>query len=317
MLYIIVIFVIICIFGAIIEWIKDLICDHIKDILIFLGIVGGIIVFVFCAKKFGLWTVIKIILLGIGIAIVGTFLWAFISVGIEDYYNRKAVKTEAKIRNFVFKQSKFIEYNNLKSTVINRFGRIKLGKKHDVMDYINQAIDDFTERNRRDAISIIVTDIKQKISVNYNDYYDNIKSRIGSYCIGNISFKSLVDNTLNEYAIKLEFLNSIFYIEKNASFSEKNFKCGAYQLEINNDDDDDDDEFYDDYEEDDDYEEYYEGTKQEGIYASFHNIIRNAAKSENNIPKPISIDEVPIDILMAANKSDYIRCVIDEEDYDD
>lgn len=285
----------IIIIAFIVSAIKEFISDHKEGILKFLGAVGGIGAIVFCVMKFGFWAVVKVLLLILGLGIIGTLAWTFISVLIDEYYDRKAVRTEENVRAYVFGQSKRVNYDTLRSTVINQFGNIRLGKKHDVMDYINQAIDDFTKRNRRDAIAIIVTDIKQKICVIYNDYYDNIKGRIGSYCIGNISFKSLVDNTLNEFAIKQDLSNVIYYIEKNASLSDKNFQCASYKLTVINDDDDDDDD--DDF--DDDGYDYNE-------------------KQYENHKNKLDAEDVPLDIRMAADKSiDHRIVMIDDEDDDE
>ena len=225
--------------------IKEIISNHKEEILGFLGIIGGIIAIVVCTIKFGFWNVVKFIL----IIVVGffaiLFISSFISVLVEEYYDRKAIKTEKKVRNYVFGQPRNISYSRLKDRTNEFFGSIRLGKKHNVKDYIDKALEDFTARNATEIYRVIGQDIREKISVDYNEYYTEINQRLGSYCLGNCSFKDWVDHCLSEFAIKTDLGGMIYYIEKNAANDKDNkddfFSKAKYKRNIIDEDDDDDD----------------------------------------------------------------------------
>lgn len=236
---------------SIISIIKDIITEHTKGFLIFLGIVGGIVAIVVCTKKFGFLNVAKWLLILAAAAAVISFIIHFISVLVEKYYDRKAVKTEKKVRSYVFGQSKNINYIKLKDCTNELFSSIRLGKKHNVKDYINKALEDFTVRNANEIYMVIGQDIKEKLAVEYDKYYPEINQRFGSYCLGNCTFKDWADHCLNEFAMKNSEGGIIHYIEKNvAKETDKTFSSANYNRIIIEDDDDEDEYDEEDYDED-------------------------------------------------------------------
>lgn len=224
----------------ILSLIKEIISDHKEEILGFLGIIGGIAAIVICTIKFGFWNVVKFILVIIVGFIAVLFISSFISVMIEEYYDRKALKTEKNVRSFVFGQPKNISYSRLKDRTNEFFGGIRLGKKHNVKDYIDKALEDFTMRNIEEICSAIGQDIKERVSVEYDKYYNEINQRFGSYCLGGHSFRELADYCLDEFAEKNDEGGVIHYIEKNtAKGHDKPFSGANYKRKIIDDDDDD------------------------------------------------------------------------------
>lgn len=232
----------------ILSLIKQIISNHKAEILAFIGVIGAIVAIVICINKFGAGKVIKGILIIIVAFIAYVFLESIVLKIVKSYYDHKAVKTEKKIRDYVFRQPKCIRYSELQRNTVNCFGRIKLGKKYNVTDYIDEAIKDFTTRNANEIYQLIRSDVKERIYVEYDEYYNELNHRFGAYCLGTCPFQSWVDYCLNEFAIKNDEGGVVKYLEKHVGNDhDKPFQGGKFKRTVIEDDEDDYD--FDDYNE--------------------------------------------------------------------
>lgn len=219
-----------------------------EEFLVLFVMVAALGAIIFCSIKFGLWNVIKVMLLLALSAVVIMFAWAGLSVAIENYYDKKAIKTEAKVKAYVMGRPRTIGYDELRRNTCSLYSNVKLGKNYDVMDYINQSINEFVDRNVQEIFKLVTNDVNERGSVTYNIYCEEVFNTVGGYCIGNYSLNNLIQTCLTQNSkppIKLG--NMVIYKSKynNGKADNKYFK--QYEVEVEEDDDDNE------YDDDDDY----------------------------------------------------------------